>query len=307
MNQSFWANKTYAIGLAGILTLASWSGSAEAQTCTITNWAGGAENAGSLFAGNPAQGNSRFAGPCSLAVELDGGPAFVVDDSPVAEESYIARFYFNPNGNANDGLPMIIFAANDADNGTGDDVLQLWYNVSSASPFTADAGAATLVIATADGAAQINVPASEIRSTGWNSFEVVWTSATSAEVLLSVNGGEDLSATANTVNERVRSAVLGFAGDDGSGVSSATPLYFDDFDSRRVSRPGRLCRGLTDESRDALDFDDFFNIFAEIASAGGNPSPGQPDFNEDGVVDFDDAFDVFGRIASGDTDCSLNR
>ena len=307
MIQSFWANKTYALGFAGILTLASWSGNAEAQTCTITNWAGGAENAGSLFAGNPAQGNSRFAGPCSLAVELDGGPAFVVDDSPVAEESYIARFYFNPNGNANEGLPMIIFAANDADNGTGEDVLQLWYNVSSASPLTPSAGAATLVIATADGAAQINVPASEIRSAGWNSFEVVWTSGTSAEVLLNVNGGADLSTTGNTANERVRSAVLGFAGDDGSGVSSATSVYFDDFDSRRVSRPGRLCRGLTDESRDALDFDDIFNIFAEIASGGANPAAGQPDFNEDGVVDFDDIFDVFGRIASVEADCSLNR
>ncbi|TVQ28354.1 MAG: hypothetical protein EA370_16740 [Wenzhouxiangella sp.] len=255
---------------------------AQAQTCTVGNWGGGAVNPTSLFAATPLDGNSRYGGPCSLRVSLNAGESFVADNSPIAEQDYITRFYFNPNGNANAGLPMIIFAANDASNGTGDDVMQLWYNVSSADPFTATAGAATLVITTDGGATQINVDAADIRGSGWNSFEIVWSSGASAEIAMSVNGGTDLTTTGNTSNERVRSALLGFVGDDGSGISSATPMYFDDFDSRRISRPGRLLRGDAADSG-TNDAADLIQLRNELL--GTSLAPGQPDCNEDGTVD----------------------
>ena len=281
---------------------------AQAQSCTVTNWLGGAENDQLLTAATPTAGNRRYAGPCSLAVQLDSAnPAFVIDNSPVEEDRYIARFYFNANGNTADTSPMIIFAANDGEDGLGVDVLQLWYNVSTATPPTGSAGAVTLVIATDDGVAQINVPASEVNTAGWNSFEIVWNADESAEIALSVNGNADDTTTANTSGLEIESALLGFIGTvDGLTVTGTQAMFFDDFDSRRESRPGRLCRGLTDESRNQLAVADLNAIFAEVASAGTNLAAGQPDFNEDGVVSLADLSEVFARIAGAQNACELN-
>lgn len=282
------------LGAFAGLVMAGWSMSTQAQTCTIANWQGGAVNEAALTAANPTAGNSRYGGPCSLRASLSAGQAYVVDSSPIAETDYIARFYFNPNGNANANLPMIIFAANAADDGTGADVLQLWYNVSSASPFTATAGAATLVITTGGSSTQINVPAGEIRASGWNSFEIVWSSDAAAEILLNVNGGTDRSATGNTSVERIRSALLGFVDDDGSNISSATPMFFDDFDSRRITRPGRLCRGSTvnlDAEPNTVTQADMLQIFQEVLT--GTLANGQPDYLESGSVTQADFLQVF--------------
>ncbi len=278
------ALKSILSGLA-VAACLSFAVNAQAQSCTIGNWAGGAFNAGSLFAGTPIDGNTRYGGPCSLRVSLDEGEAFVADNSPIAEQGYITRFYFNPRGNSSADLPIIIFAANDATDGTGDDVLQLWYNVSSADPFTPSAGAATLVVTTASGLAQINVDAADIRGNGWNSFEIDWSSGAPAEVALSVNGGDDLVVSGDTSNERVRSALLGFVGDDGSSISSTTPMYFDDFDSRRISRPGRLLRGDANDDG-VINAQDFQVIINEIT--GGGLAAGQPDCNEDGNINAQD-------------------
>ena len=276
------ALKSILSGLA-VAACLGFAVNAQAQSCTIGNWAGGASNPTSLFAGTPNNGNSRYGGPCSLRVSLDDGESFVVDNSPIAEQNYITRFYFNPNGNANDGLPMIIFAANDESDGTGNDVLQLWYNVSSAAPFTPAAGAATLVIKEGGDATQITVDASDLRGSGWNSFEIVWGSGAEADITMSVNGGADQTVSAvNTSNERVRSALLGFVGDNGS-TSSTTPMFFDDFDSRRISRPGRLLRG--DANDDGII--NFLDVSAARNEALGNAlAAGQPDCTENGTVNF---------------------
>lgn len=254
---------------------------AQAQSCTITNWAGGSVNDSALFAGSPLDGNTRYGGPCSLEVGLDSGFAYVVDNSPIAEQDYITRFYFNPNGNGSADAPMVIFSANDASDGTGDDVIQLWFNVASADPFVAQPNHVTLLVTTEDGVEEIQAGATSIRANGWNSFEIVWSSGPDATIALKVNERDDLTVTGDTSSQRVRSALLGFV-DEGAAISSTNPLYFDDFDSRRQSRPGRLLRG------DALDngeitlldglavADEFFNDVL---------APGQPDCTEDGVVD----------------------
>ena len=289
------ALKSILSGLA-VAACLGFAVNAQAQSCTIGNWAGGAFNASSLFAGTPASGNSRYGGPCSLRVSMNDGEAFVVDNSPIAEQEYITRFYFNPNGNANAGLPMIIFAANDASNGTGDDVMQLWYNVSSASPFTPAAGAATLVITEDGGSTQITVDASDIRGSGWNSFEIVWGSGAAADITMSVNGGADQTVSGNTSNERVRSALLGFVADDGSNISSGTPVYFDDFDSRRLTRPGRLLACDADDNG-LVNILDALDVLREIGPDE-DLAAGQPDCNEDGTVNVLDALAILNIVGS---------
>lgn len=277
------------VALAALLGL---SMNAQAQSCTLTNWGGGSVNVSALFAGSPLDGNTRYGGPCSMEVSLDAGFSYVVDNSPIAEQDYITRFYFNPNGNSSSDAPMVIFSANDAANGTGDDVIQLWYNVASAAPFVAQPNHVTLVIATEDGIEEIQAGATSIRANGWNSFEIVWSSGPDAAVVLKVNERDDLTVSGDTSNQRVRSALLGFVDAEGT-VASANPVYFDDFDSRRQSRPGRLLRG------DALD-NGQVNLLDTVAVADeffeGILAAGQPDCNEDGVVNALDAIciaDIF--------------
>jgi hypothetical protein len=296
------------LGVVAGLAMVGWSMSSHAQECTITNWQGGAVGGDLLTPDTPRQGNSRYAGPCSLAVDLANAPAFVVDDSPLAEQQYIARFYFNPNGNASADRPMIIFAANSEADGTGSDVVQLWYNVASASPFQTQPNHVTLVIQTETGPAQILAGATGVRANGWNSFEIVWGAAANADITLNVNGAADqVLAGVDTSTQRIRSALLGLVGyPDGTTMTSGAPMFFDDFDSRRQTRPGRLCRGLTDESRTALAPDDVQNIFLEALTGGNVLAGGQPDFNEDGVVGPTDVQDVFVRILTGNADCSVN-
>lgn len=272
---------------------------AQAQSCTITNWAGGSVNSGELFAGAPGSGNRRYAGPCSMRVNVNAAPAYVVDNSPIAEQGYIARFYFNPRGNSEE---MMIFAANDANNGTGDDVVELWFNRPSA-------GAAQLVFMVSGGTETIDIPASELRADGWNSFELVWESSASATIAVSANGNTDHTGTGNTSDERVRSALLGRVGPT-AALSSSTPVFFDDFDSRRISRPGRLCRGLTDPDRAAagdgwqrINAADRQAVFVESATNGNVPAGGQPDFNEDGLVNAADRQAMFIAIATNNNSC----
>ena len=308
INKKLKARKAVAFGAVAGLLMGAWSVSSHAQTCTITNWGGGAVNGDSLFAGSPQEGNARYAGPCSLAVSLDNDMAYVVDDSPIGEPAYIARFYFNPNGNASADKPMIVFAANEAGDGTGDDVLQVWYNVGAALPdFTPQANAITLLIQTDDGLAQINVTEG-VRATGWNSVEIVWGSGAESDVVLNVNGINDVVVGGlNTSSQSIGSAALGLVGIPGGfSVISDDPLLFDDFDSRRQSRPGRLCRGLTDESRTELANIDVLAIFEEVASGGAELAGGVPDFNEDGVVDNVDLLGVFNQVSGGFGDCEFN-
>ena len=294
-------------GAVAALLLGGVSLSSQAQDCTIGNWAGGAVNDGKLLAATPADGNSRYGGPCSMRVDLDAGPAYVVDNSPIAEQDYITRFYFNPNGNANAG-PMIIFAATDESDGGGADVLQLWYN-------QPNAGEARLLIATEGGSSSIDVAAGDIRASGWNSFEIVWSSGPDVDIALSVNGGTDqVSSDNNTSNERVRSALLGFVDDNEGATTSTTPMFFDDFDSRRISRPGRLCRGLTDDNRAAegdgwqrITAADRQAVFVESATSGNVPAGGQPDFNEDGLVNAADRQAMFIAIATNANSCEALR
>jgi len=257
------------IALAGLLGFAM---NAQAQTCTTANWSG-ATNLGDANTGTQGASNRRYGGPCGLRVSLDGTARFVSDDSPTAESSYIARFYaFFSGVNAQ----TVLFAADD---GT-DDQIEVHYNVPNAGDLT---------LRVFDQGAGANDLTFNGVGAGWHSIELVWESAASAEIrfaLDSEDSGDDLTATINTSGITLENAHLGNL-DAVNGGS----IDFDDFDSRRISRPGRLLVGDADDNGSVSIFDTIA-ILGEFQSA--VFASGQPDCNENGSVDIFDAICTIG-------------
>lgn len=286
--------KSFLLGATLGLMMALWSLSIQAQQeCVISNWAGGATGLTNANAGTQGAANRRYGGPCGLRVPVNGA-AFVSDNSPNAESTYIARFYvfLNNAGSA----PIILFAADDGD----EDQIQVLYNDS--------AGALTLRVFDTGEVAR-DLVFSNVGS-GWHSVEFVWEAAPEAAIAFSVNGADDLTATINTSGISLQNAHLGNVG---GATSSGATIDFDDFDSRRVSRPGRLCRGLTvpegtgPGQRAQLALADVSAVFTEVSSFGANPAGGQPDFDENGSVTLGDVSAIFSRVSSFQTSCDLNR
>lgn len=280
--------------LAGIALAAclGFTLNAQAQTCVISNWdgapTGGLTDSDAGTQDSASSSNRRYGGPCGLRVDYDGSARYVTDTSPDGETTYNVRFYVyldNAGGSA-----VQLFGADD---GT-DDQIQVWYNVPGA-------GDLTLRVFDTEGSTT-DLEATGV-SSGWHSVEFAWQQNASADIRFNVDGSDnDITATVDTTDISVQNAHLGVVND----ATGPGEIDFDDFDSRRIDRPGRLCRGLTDPSRDQLALDDVNAVFAEFSSNGGTPAGGQPDYNEDGSVDLDDVSEIFSRFASGNEDCSLN-
>src|SRR5690625_3364261 len=234
---------------------------AQAQDCTVDNWdvQEGLTNSdtGTHGANNPR----RYGVPCGLRVDLDGTERYVGDDSPNGEASYIARFYTFLDG-VTTSDPVMIFAA-------GDD------NDNSLLEVSYEDGDLTLAVygATTEAATFSDI------GTGWHSVEIVW--AAGEDTLFKVDEEDDLVVNADTSGQSIHYADLGNLNDaDGGSID------FDDFDSRRSERPGRLLVG--DANDDGLV--NAFDVLAVIDEyQSGIYAPGQPDCNEDGLVN---AFDT---------------
>src|SRR6056297_502926 len=271
------------IGGVAAAALLGLSMNAQAQTCVVSNWS----NATSLTdadAGTQntlASDNRRYGGPCGLRAP-GGGVAYVTDETPSAEGTYIARFYAFLDNAGSD--PAVIYEATDG----VDARAQVWYNFPNA-------GDLTLRVAD-NGATDNDLTFSGVGS-GWHSVEFVWEAAASADIRFAVNGATDLEfgSALDTSGFQIADASLGNVNGGATGS-----MDFDAFDSRRISRPGRLCRGLTDEGRPVggsgfqeINLSDAQAIFAEFASNGGTPAGGIPDYDENGFVQLADAQAVF--------------
>jgi hypothetical protein len=266
--------------LAGVALVACLGFTLNAQAqCTVTNWQGGQTVLTDADAGTPDDGHRRYGGPCSVEVPAEGTAAYVSDNSPLDETAYIARFYVYV-GDAG-GSDTMIFAAQD----DGTNVIQVHYNDPAAGDITMyafDSGA---------GQASATFTASEI-DTDWVSIEFDWSAGTD-DKLFSVNGLADKAIALDTSGIGITDASLGNINGADSGAGSV--FYFDDFDSRRQNRPGRLL--LADSNDDGTV--DIFDVQATGGEVvGGALAAGQPDCNEDGSINI---FDVqcTGAIVTG--------
>ena len=299
------AVKTFLSGIAAVALL-GLSINAQAQTCTVGNWgsAQGLDNDDTSFqVGGQFR---RYGGPCGLRVPVDGTPRFLTDATPSSESTYIVRFYaFFDGAGDND---ILVFAADDG----SDNVIEVFYNVDGG--LLVSPGDLTLNVV--DASSQNNTLTFSGIGAGWHSIEIVWEASDGSgdpNVRFALNSNEeddaDLYDNIDTSGIQILNARLG-------NIEGASGGYmnFDDFDSRRISRPGRLCRGLTDPDRAPtgdgypdLGFEDMDAIFIEMATFGNNPAGGQPDFNEDGMVDFGDMDAIFIRMATFNESCAVNR
>lgn len=239
---------------------------ANAQNCTVDNWEGATSGLTDANTGTQGANNRRYYGPCALRVNLDGTERYVADDKPAGTETYIVRFYtFLDNAGSN---PVQIYGAD----GDGDDQIQVWYN---------DPNAGDLTLRVYDAGRDDTDISFNAVGSGWHSVEFVWAAEAAANILFSVDGAADLSASVNTAGLYIDNAYLGNI----SGVNGGS-LDFDDYDSRRDTRPGRQLVGDAngDGSLDAFDGLELRDELSELGFAAG-----QADCNEDGEVDAFDA------------------
>jgi hypothetical protein len=235
---------------------------AQAQTCTVENWS---DSPGLTAADTGFQGsdNRRYGGPCGLRVPFDGSSRYVEYES-AGEGNYIARFYVFLDELGGDAA---IFKAED----NGGDVLVVSYDNGD------------IVLTAVDQADTSHPLAITGVGNGWHSVEITWlqgSDATQTEVTLLVNSedpNDGVSTSIDTTGMAIDLVKLGNV----DGVSTGGSADFDDFDSRRSSRPGRLLVGdaANTGSNDSPDL-----VAARNEILGNSFAPGQPDCNEDGDI-----------------------
>lgn len=263
--------------LAGALLAALPMGGALA--CTTTAWNGGAING--AIAGDPSADVARYSGECALQPVAAGG-SYVVDNSPVNETDYRARFYVytgSPTGSP------VIFRATDADDAGGTALIDVTYNAGAGS-FDFSANGAT----GSQGGIQAN---------RWYGVEMYYDAGAAFSATVKGNAGAAqtvaISGTpgAQTVNSAALGAVTAAAGSD--------TLKFDEFESTRSTTTsiGWLCRG--DSNGDgAIGVADAIGVANEF---GGSLASGQPDCNEDGLVGVADAICIANAFTSTGAAC----
>lgn len=257
-----------AVAVAASLVFTA-SAPAQAQTqaqatpqCTLDNWKGTGAGKANITAGTQGPDNRRYGGPCGMRVTLSGSPSYVADNSPSADDNYIVRFYtFLRNATGSEDITIF-----DAVDGTQDDasVVKVTYNP-----------AAKKLAVVTPGHTLIPETFMDIDVDFWNSIEIV---RTPTEVIVKVNDEQDISGTYASSPLAITEARLGNVSGAGGGGS----IDFDDFDSRRDSRPGELLRA--DANGDEfIDTRDVSAVLAEINDI--RFALGQPDCNEDGSID----------------------
>ncbi len=273
------------ITLSAALALAAFGQAA--QACALSAWSSATGVTQAANTGEPPAGFARYSGRCGL--RTTAGNQFVQDNSPGSANSYKARFYVKADAGSSGDL----FKARNAG---GTAIITVAYN-GTAFTFNVN-GAATQ-------------PAAVTATAGrWHSIEIDW--AAGAVATFKVKGAGQtvatspaaVSSTAAPAGDLIANVRLGNTEAAGTGTVS-----FDEFDSRRTTAPGRLCRGDANNSSAGnpagqLTGGDAQAIIAE--SVGTALALGQPDFNENGSVTGGDAQAVIAAVLAATAQCSVN-
>lgn len=255
-------------------------GAQAVSACAISAWSS-ATGLTVADTGEPTAGFSRYSGKCSLRVPNSnaGAGRFVTDTTPNNETSYRVRFYYYTGDIS--GVTDIFQARSTG----GSNIIRVTHDGNQLSFTTFNNGSATT--------AQ-NLTVADNR---YYSIQLNWSAAAGTGALTgTVTGNSGANATANVVGtinfpnlsnaaDSITEARLGMI----AGTPTVTsPVYFDEFDSRRTQSPGLLCRGDagggTGGAPDTvIGVADRVLITNEILGTGTQPL-GQPDVNDDGIV-----------------------
>jgi hypothetical protein len=266
-------SKIAQLALAVALTAAGNS----AIACSTLAWTNGATT--TATAGEPGAGFARYSGRCALRASATG--QFVQDDTPNAEPSYKARFYYTQGRTAEPTSVTSEVTLFQALQGTSTEVIKV-SSTGSALKF--------FVNGTQVGAAA-GVPVTAAR---YYSVEVRWanTGAFTAIVQGAAGAAQTVTGT-GTAGGAIDTARLGVTAGTFTGA-----FYFDEFDSRRTQDVGRLCRGDANNSN-TLTIADVVQTNNE--AAGGNLALGQPDCNESASLTVGDVVCVQNLILAATT------
>jgi hypothetical protein len=265
----------------------------QANACSIAQWSA-TDSVGVVAAdaGEPTQPSTstlfrRYSARCALKTTGAATAKYVQDNSPASATTYKARFYlYSGDGSANavdTGAAGFVYLARD---GAGANLIKLALAGGNLQTTVANATGVT------------NIPITPQR---WYSVEIDWQQAAGAAgFVIKVQGAGSTTPVTQTVATTASTAVLANVRLGLSAGSTGT-AFFDEYDSRRTTAPGRLCRGDVNGDR-AINIFDRGGINAEIGT--GNPAPGQPDCTEDGSINVFDRGCVNAQIAANPT-CAL--
>lgn len=242
--------------------------------------------------GEPTAGFKRYSGRCGAQISDAATPRYFEDASPAAESAYEARFYYYTGDISGNGD---IFQAR---NTGGTNIIRIVANGTNLS-FTTNTGAGAQTVT--------------VQDNKWYAIELSWSAGAGTGSMTATVTGASGNAVAPAVAGTVNFANLSNASDviDAAriGIIAGTPavtapVYFDEFDSRRTTSPGLLCRG--DAASPPNNVVNVFDAVAVINEAGGNPallSSGQPDCTEDGTINVFDGVCVVAVAGGPNASC----
>ena len=256
----------------GLIAAGALMASQAAMACQTSAWSTPDGGPGSVTAGDPTGGISRYSGFCGMQT-ADGQVSYVADESPGGIDRIRARFYVKLDNDVDDA---VFFQARDA------------------------GGGIFLLEADTNGEITLQGASSPITAPGrpgfWNSVEVDW-DPNGGGATLTVGFGDNTPTGGDTLVP---------AGPQNASISQAAPIEsvrlgnldgvtgtfsFDAYESRRTEAIGPLVRGDGD-GNGIIGGGDISTILTEFTGAG--LASGQVDCDENGVV------------GGGDISCVLN-
>ena len=256
---------------AAIFSAVAFTG---ANACSISAWSA-VDSLGVVAADSgEAPAFPRYSGRCSLRVVGAATAKYVQDNTPTNALSYKSRLYVIPTG-VDTGAGGFLFLARD---GAGANLIRI-----------ALTGGNLQTTVTGSAAA---IPPIPVTSGRYYSIELEWAQGAAAPFSIKVQGAGSSTAVTQTTTTNNATGVLKDVRLGLSAGSTGT-AFFDEYDSRRTTAPGRLLK--CDANNDSLvSVADRIQVNNEILGLA--LTVGQPDANEDGIISIADRIQINNKI-----------